>query len=376
MSNILKELKIELVVDWLDKYAGSERVIKSLHNVFNFRECYTLVNIMENKDLKKTFKDNIPAITSTKLSIFGKRFRYLLPLFPYFTKSIKPSPDTNLIISSSHAVAKYVITNNALHISYFQARNLKYIWEEQDLYFKGIKKLFKIFIPYLQKFDLEASKKPDYIISNSHFVQRWVKDIYGRDSIVIYPPVEVEDFIFEPMKDEYYVTVGRLEPYKRFDIVIDAFNNLKDKKLIVIGDGSQKEYFESISKENVIFTGFLEQKEVNRYISKAKAFIFAGIEDFGIAPVEAQACGTPVICLGKGGTKETVIDMVTGVHFMEQSVEALLEAIEKFEKNSSSFEPQMIRGNALRFSKERFEKEIKEFVEEKYEIFKRGYKND
>lgn len=363
-------MKNVLIVDWLDKFAGSERVIRTMHNIFNFMECYTLVNIMESNDLKKTFENNMPTIISTKLFIFGKRFRYLLPLFPFFTKTIQLNNDIDLIISSSHAVAKYVTANRVLHISYFQARNLKYIWEEQDLYFKGVKKIFKIFVPYLQKFDLEASQKPNYIIVNSYFVQEWVKNTYCRESTVIYPPVDIENFLFEPIKDEYYVTVGRLEPYKRFDIVIDTFNRLKNKKLIVIGDGSQKDYFESISNENIIFTGFLEQKEVNKYISRAKAFIFAGIEDFGIAPVEAQACGTPVICLGKGGTKETVVDMITGVHFMEQTIDALLEAIDKFEKNIKNFDPNKIRENALRFSKERFEREIKEFVEEKYKIFK------
>jgi len=363
-------MKKVLVVDWLDKYTGSERVVKALYNVFKFEECYTLVNIMSTHDLRKIFGDNIPPIKSTKLSFFGKRFRYLLPLFPYFIKTIRPDPDTDLIISSSHAVAKYVTTDNALHISYFQARNLKYIWDEQDLYFNGIKKLFKIFIPYLQKFDLEASKNPDYIIANSRFVQQWIKDTYNRASTVIYPPVEVENFVFQPKKGEYYVTVGRLEPYKRFDIVIKAFNRLRDKKLIVIGDGSQREYLKSISEGNIIFTGFLDQREVSNYISKAKAFIFAAVEDFGIAPVEAQACGTPVICLGKGGTKETVIDMETGVYFMEQNVESLIDAINKFENNIGVFDPKRIRENALRFSRERFEKEIKEFVEKKYEEFK------
>ena len=364
-------MKKILIVDWLDKYAGSERVIKSLHNVFDFEECFTLVNIMSANDCNKTFEKSIPKIISSKLDIFGRKFRYFLPLFPYFIKSLKIGNDASLIISSSHAVAKYVTNKNSLHISYFQARNLKYIWEEQDLYFKGIRKIFKIFIPYLQNFDLEASKKPDFIVANSKFVQKWIQETYKRKSIVIYPPVDVTDFDFHEDKEEYYVTVGRIEPYKRFDIIVEAFNKLKEKKLIIIGDGTQKNILEEQSNENIIYTGFLEKDEINKYISKAKAFLFAGIEDFGISPVEAQACGTPVICLGRGGTKETVLDMVSGVHFMEQSVDALLEAVEKFEKNSDNFEAKKIRENAQRFSKERFEREIKEFVEEKYEIFQK-----
>jgi glycosyltransferase involved in cell wall biosynthesis len=364
-------MKKLLVVDWLDKYGGAERVIKSLNNIFDFDYCSTMINIMDEKDLNKIFHNKNINIKTTLLQYFGNKFRFLLPLFPYFIKSIKVEDDVSLIISSSHAVAKYVSSKNVLHISYFQARNLKYIWEEQGLYFSGIKKIFKVFVPYLQKFDLEASKKPDYIVANSKFVQKWIKDTYYRESTVIYPPVDVDGFDFIENKDDYYVTVGRLEPYKRFDIIVDAFNELNDKKLIVIGDGSQRKVLQKKSGGNITFTGFLEKSEVNKYISKAKCFIFAGIEDFGIASVEAQACGTPVICLNQAGTAETSIDGITGIHFMEQNFESLLEAVEKFEKNSDSFEPKKIRANALRFSKERFEKEIKEFVEEKYEIFKK-----
>ena len=287
----------------------------------------------------------------------------------FFTREIKIDRDIDLLISSSHAVAKSVHSPDCLHISYFQARNLKYIWEEQGLYFKGIKSIFKIFIPYLQKFDLEGATKPDYIIANSNFVQDWIRKTYKRDSEVIYPPVDVADFLLSLDRSDYYVTVGRLEQYKRFDIIVQAFSGTQ-KKLIVIGDGSQKNYLQSIASDNIEFTGFLPKVDIINYVSKAKAFIFAGVEDFGIAPVEAQACGTPVICLGQGGTKETVLDGITGVHFDSQTTEDLLEAIEYFEQNENKFEPTAIRKNALRFSKERFEKEIKEFVEEKFAIFK------
>ncbi len=362
-------MKKALAVDWLDKYAGSERTIKSLESVFDFEKCYTLVNIMSKNDLKLIFDNKDIVIENTSLQYFGKYFRYFLILFPYFTREIKIDRDIDLLISSSHAVAKSVHSPDCLHISYFQARNLKYIWEEQGLYFKGIKSIFKIFIPYLQKFDLEGATKPDYIIANSNFVQDWIRKTYKRDSEVIYPPVDVADFLLSLDRSDYYVTVGRLEQYKRFDIIVQAFSGTQ-KKLIVIGDGSQKNYLQSIASDNIEFTGFLPKVDIINYVSKAKAFIFAGVEDFGIAPVEAQACGTPVICLGQGGTKETVLDGITGVHFDSQTTEDLLEAIEYFEQNENKFEPTAIRKNALRFSKERFEKEIKEFVEEKFAIFK------
>lgn len=364
-------MKSLLVVDWLDKYAGSERVISSLHEQFKFQECYTLVNIMDPKDLKKTFGKKIPKITTTKLQYFGKKFRYFLFLFPFFIKSVPLKDDVDLIISSSHAVAKSIKKDGTLHISYFQARNLKYIWEEQDLYFTGFKKIAKLFIPYLQNFDRASSKNPDYIIANSKFVQEWIQKIYGRDSTVIYPPVDVEDFELCEDKEEYYITVGRLEPYKRFDIIVEAFRDLKDKKLFVIGDGSQKDHLQKIATPNVTFTGFLDKQEIISYLAQAKGFLFAGVEDFGIALVEAQACGTPIICYAKGGAEETVIDMYTGVHFKQQEKNSLVEGLKKFEDNRSLFKPRLIREHALKFSKDRFLQEIQDFVELKYSSFKK-----
>lgn len=366
-------MKKALAVDWLDKYAGSERTIKSLESTFDFDKCYTLVNIMSTDDLRLIFKDKNIAIKNSGLQFFGKYFRYFLILFPYFTAKIKIDNDIDLLISSSHAIAKSV-NSKCLHISYFQARNLKYIWEEQDLYFKGLKKIFKVFIPYLQKFDLAGSAKPDYIIANSHFVKDWIFKTYKRDSEVIYPPVDVEDFLLSLDKSDYYVTVGRLEPYKRFDIIVQAFS-ITGKKLIIIGDGSEKNYLQSIASVNIEFTSYLQKADIINYVSKAKALVFAGVEDFGIAPVEAQACGTPVICLGQGGTKETVLDGITGVHFANQTVEDLLKAIAYFEQNQDKFQPSLIRNNALQFSRERFEKEIWEFVEKKSKLLQHQFKN-
>lgn len=363
-------MKKVIIVDWLDKYAGSERVIKSLDNVFKFDKCYTLINIMKQTDLSILFNNRKILIETSLLQIFGEKFRMLLPFFPFFSKQLKVSDDVDLIISSSHAVAKSVTNKNALHISYFQARNLKYIWEEQSLYFSGFKSIFKLFVPFLQNFDITGSKIPDYIIVNSKFVQKWVNDTYGRESTIIYPPVDVYKFSICDNKEDYYVTVGRLEPYKRFDILIKAFN-INKKKLIVIGDGSQLVKLQEIGESNIEFTGYLKQDEINNYISKAKGFVFAGLEDFGIAPIEAQACGTPVVCLNQGGTAETIIHMKTGVHFNNQEVSDINKAITQLENHYEEFSPKLIRKHAEIFSRERFEKEIEAFVNEKYEIFKK-----
>ncbi len=358
--------KVVLVADWLDKYAGSERVMTSLIKALNVDEIYTMINIMTQKDLQFLLgkKREDIKISDTNLRIFGKYFRYLLPFFPYFVKQISISKDTDIIISSSHAVAKGVKKPNkdAVHISYFQARNLKYIWDNVDLYFSGVKSLFKIFIPYLRKKDLQFSKNPDFIISNSHFVKDWVKKIYNRDSSVIYPPVDVDKFSLSDKRENYYIAIGRLEPYKRFDVLVKAFNKL-GKKLVIVGSGSEEGKLKKIAKENIHFTGYLTTAKLAKLLSKAKAYVHVGIEDFGISAVEAQASGLPVICINKGGTAETVIDMETGIHFENISEEDLIQAVEFFEKHEKEFNPYKIRKHSEKFSRKRFEQEIKEFVE-------------
>lgn len=359
--------RIALVVDWLDKYGGAERVLSSLQNVFEFESCYTLVNVMKDNDLKKIFPDDSGIkIHESFLKHAGKRFRVFFIFFYGFIKHLKIKEEETIIISSSHAVAKGIRKSNSqkqLHISYFQARNLKYIWDDYKLYFKGLSFFLYPFFKVLRNIDVRSANQPDFIISNSKFVQKWVEKIYNRKSIVIYPPVDLSLFSLNENKKDYYVAVGRIEPYKRFDIVIDAFSRLPDKKLIVIGDGSQLKELKRRATPNIEFAGFVDSKKVFEYTKEAKGFIHAGIEDFGIAPIEAQACGTPVIAYGFGGVLETVINNQTGIFFYEHTSEDLINSILKFEK--IKFNYKKIRENALRFSRERFEKEIEEFVKSK-----------
>lgn len=361
---MFKNKKIVLVADWLDKYAGSERVMTSLITSLNIEEVYTMINIMKEEDLHLLLDGEDIPIYDTNLRYAGKFFRYLLPLFPFFIESIKLPSDTEVIISSSHAVAKGVKkpNKNTVHISYFQARNLKYIWDNVDLYFSGVKALFKVFIPFLRKKDIQFSKNPDFIISNSYFVKDWVKKIYGRNSSVIYPPVDIDKFNISNEKENYYIAIGRLEPYKRFDVLVKAFNKL-GKKLIIVGSGSEEDKLKKIARENIYFTGYLTTAKLAKLLSKARAYVHVGIEDFGISAVEAQASGVPVICINKGGTAETVIDMETGIHFENISEEDLIQAVEFFEKHEKEFNPYKIQKHSEKFSRKRFEQEIKEFVE-------------
>jgi len=360
-------MKKVLVVDWLDAYGGAERVIKSLCNAFSFTACYALINVMKPQDKAKVFESNIIPVYETKMKFMGGKFRTLLPFFSYFLKTIKIDPSADVIISSSHAVAKGVTKSREtqIHISYFQARNQKYIWEDKNLYFGKLTTPLTPLIKRMQRADIKGAQQPDYIISNSNFVKDWVKRTYNRDSDVIYPPVDLSNFPLVVKKDIYYVAVGRLEPYKRFDIVVKAFN-ATGKKLVIVGDGSQLNYLKKIAKSNISFTGFVESFQVFKFISRAKAFVHAGIEDFGIAPIEAQACGTPVIAYGHGGVLETIVENKTGVFFNQMDKESLIEAIKDFE--IKTFNPHVIRENAERFSIAQFESQMSNFVAHKLDV--------
>ncbi|MGI9527373.1 MAG: glycosyltransferase [Weeksellaceae bacterium] len=357
-------MKKVIIVDWLDKYGGAERVISMLQKVFNFSETYTLTNIMSEDDLAKIYHNQPNEIYTSPLKRTGKFFRYFFIAFPYFISKIEISKDARLIISSSHAVAKGINKSHPeqIHISYFQARNCNYIWDEAKLYFGKAYYIFYPLIKLLRKWDIAQAQKPDYIISNSQFVQKWVKETYGRDTTVIYPPVDLSKFNLCETKEDYYVAIGRMAHIKRFDVLIEAFRK-NGRKLILIGDGDLYEKFKANLPENITMPGFLNSEEVSVHLEKAKAFIQVGIEGFGIASIESQACGTPVIAYREGGVLETVIENESGIFFDNQTVESLNKAIIAFEKKN--FNPKKIREFALRFSQERFALEILNFVKSK-----------
>jgi glycosyltransferase involved in cell wall biosynthesis len=358
-------LKKALVVDWLDRYGGAERVIASLENVFSFEKTYTLINVMTENDLIKIYKKKKREIIETPIRFLKNNFRFFFFLFHYSINKIVVDKDISIIISSSHAVAKGIqkSSKEQLHISYFQARNFNYIWDDNKLFFGNFSYLLEPIFSILRRMDIKQAQNPDYIVANSNFVKQWIKEKYNREATIIYPPVDLSNFFLVEKKKNYYVSVGRIVSVKRFDILIETFKDL-DFNLIIIGNGDNYEALKKKASNNVLFTGFLESNNVNEYISNAKGFIQVGVEGFGIASLEAQACGTPVIAFGKGGVLETVIEGKTGVFFKEQTAQSLKDAILYFE--TLKFNPKEIREHALQFSKERFESEIKAFVEEKY----------
>ena len=357
-------MKKILVVDWLDKYGGAERVLSVLNKCYDFDKCYTLLNIMSDFDQEKVFHDKKIEIIESGLKIFKSKFRFFFFLFPFFISRFKIENEKSLIISSSFSVAKgFRKTANQTHICYYQARNQRYIWDDENIYFKNWQKLILSPLLFLlKKIDISQSTKPDFIIANSFFIKNWIKKNYNLNAEVIYPPVNTKLFKLQKNKSNYYITTARLEPYKRVDLIIDAFNRI-DEVLYIVGDGSMKKILQKKGKPNIKFFDFLESKKVMELVSKAKAFIHAGTEDFGIAPVEAQSCGTPVIAYNRGGLAETVIDGETGVLFNSQKSDAILKGIERF--NSIKFDYSKISRHASKFSTENFEKKFKNYVSKK-----------
>ena len=361
-------LKVALVQEWLTVIGGSEKVFKEIAALFPQADIYTLVAMDEtiqklgfqNRRVHTSFIQNLP--------MAKKKYRSYLPLFPLAIEQFDLS-GYDLIISSSHAVAKGVLTNsNQLHICYCHSP-IRYAWDLHHQYLresglhKGIKGfLAKYLLHRIRTWDIISTNRVDHFISNSDYIGRRIKKVYGRSSKTIYPNVAVEDFDLVSKKEDYYFSCSRFVPYKKMDLIVRAFAGMPDKKLIVIGGGPDFEKTRKIATSNVTMMGEQPFSVLREHMSKAKAFLFAAEEDFGIVPVEAQACGTPVIAYGKGGLKETVVPGVTGILYGEQTEEALRAAIAQFEQNPSAFDPQAIREHALRFSTARFKAEIFAYI--------------
>lgn len=364
-------MKTAIIHDWIINLGGAERVLKGIVDLFSDADVYTL--LFREDSLKKIgiSPDRVRASFLQKIPFAKKYYPYLLPLMPNAIESFDLR-QYDLVISSSHCVAKGILTNSKqVHFAYVHTP-MRYAWEMYHVYLqdlalnRGMRGILAgHFFKKLRIWDLATANRPDYYIANSECVAKRIKKIYGKDSLVIYPPVDVERFKISPIKEDYYITAGRLVPYKRVDIIVEAFTKIKEKRLLIIGDGPELKRLKKVAPSNIEFLGYLEREKLIQYLSRARAFIFAAEEDFGIAPVEAQASGIPVISYRGGGAIESVIDGVTGIFFNEQNPEALAQAINKFESIEDRFEPEKIRKNSLRFSKEKFKQEFLAFVHSK-----------
>jgi glycosyltransferase involved in cell wall biosynthesis len=345
-------LKIAFVHEWFVTYAGSEKVLSEMIKEFPDADIFCLVDFSKgkfaSKFLGKTFRTSALQI----FRFFPALYRNLLPLMAIAVEQFDLS-GYDIVISNSHAFAKGVITGpDQLHICYCYTP-MRYAWDMQDQYLRdhhldgvGIGWLVRLVLHRLRIWDSRTPDGVDHFIACSGYIGRRIKRVYRRQSDVIYPGVDTDYFNIGQNRSSFYFTSSRLVGYKKILLIVEAFKAMPDKRLVVIGDGPQY-------KDQVLLD----------HLQTAKAFIFAAEEDFGIAPLEAQACGTPVLAFGRGGGSETVIDGVTGLHFWTQTTESICDAVERFETSSVTFDPATIRRHAERFSIARFRAEFKAKVE-------------
>jgi len=360
-------MKVALMHDYLIRFGGAEKVFLNLKKIFPKADVYTL--IYDSKKMGKYFQDT--KVNTSFLQSFPfsqKIYRVLVPLMPTAVESLDLR-DYDLVISSSSAFIKgLVLRPKVIHICYCH-NPARFLWDYASEYNKGAGIFRKILLHYLRMWDRSAANRVDYFIANSKITAQRIGKYYGRSSRVIYPPVEIgqansEVSGFSPAVDldkEYFLIVSQLTPYKRIDLAIDAFNKL-ELPLIVIGQGRDRKRLEKMAKSNIKFLGWQSDEIVKEYLKNCTAFIFPGEDDFGIAPVEAMFHGKPVLAYRRGGVTETVLEGITGEFFDDLAPEALADGIRRLKMNLASYSPLVIKKRAEKFSKESFEKSIKEFV--------------
>jgi glycosyltransferase involved in cell wall biosynthesis len=371
-------MKVALVYDRVNKWGGAERVLLALHELFPEAPLYTSVYNSATAPWAKIFPKVIPSFLQ-KVPYASDRHEHFPFLMPLAFETFEFS-EYDLVISVTSEAAKGVITKpGTVHICYCLTP-IRYLWSHYDFYFKNPPDSFKVyplfkliskpFVWYMRKWDLIAAQRPDIYIAISNAVQARIKKYYDRDSYIIYSPTDIEKFELKKgekvKKDNFYLYVSRLIPYKRADLAIEAFNELK-LPLVIIGTGSEEKRFKAIAGENIKFVGELTDVQLAGYYQKARALIFPQEEDFGLVPIEAQAAGTPVIAYKAGGALDTVIAGKTGVFFEKQDKNSIIFAVKKFEK--IEFDENNLIDNAKKFSKEIFKREflllIDQFIKNK-----------
>jgi glycosyltransferase involved in cell wall biosynthesis len=368
-------MKVALIHDNLNQMGGAEKVLLALHELYPRAPIYTATynerdtgGVFADMDIRPSFIQRLP-LGSTK-------YKWFLPFMPSAFEQFDLSK-YDVVISSSSAFSKGVITKpETLHVCYCHTPT-RYLWNDHFEYIDTIrgpkfgKKAIQLMTTYLRIWDKMASDRVNKFIANSHYIARRIKKYYHRDSEIIYPPVETEMFQNKPAED-FYLVVSRLRPYKKVDLVIQAFNELK-LPLVIIGSGEEEKRLRSLAQSNITFLGNADEQTKVDYLSRCKAFINPQEEDFGIAPIEAMASGKPVIAYGRGGALETIIEGKTGLFFHQQTREALINTVRRFEADGVSFDPKVIREHAQTFDARVFAKRISTFVDEAYAEHQREY---
>lgn len=364
-------MKTALVHEFLITWGGSDLVVHKFGEIYPDAPIFTAMyepSIMDRwfggREIHTSFLQKVPYAK--------QKHRLVMPFFPLAFESFDLS-EFDVVLSSHHMAAKSVITRaDACHVCFVHTP-MRFGWDFFPEYMKDfgpiMRPIMRLLFHYLRSHDVVAASRVDYFIANSHNTARRIMKHYRRESEVIHSPVEGNRFRVSEKTEDYYFALSRLVPYKRIDLAVEAFNRL-GKKLLVAGTGPELERLKSMAKPNIEFLGFVSDEKVVEYYSKCKAFIFPGEEDFGITPLEAQASGRPVIAYGSGGALETVVGGKTGTFFMEQTPDALVDAVNKFDCDAMS--PEQIRAHAMEFDVENYKKKIEAFVKVKYEEFKGG----
>jgi glycosyltransferase involved in cell wall biosynthesis len=372
-------MKIAIVHDWLVNYGGSERVLEQMLLCYPEADLFSLVDFvpshergfLQGKKVTTTFIQRLPGA--------AKHFRKYLPLMPLAIEQLDVR-GYDLVISSSHAVAKGVLVSpDQLHLCMCYTP-IRYAWDLQHQYLqesgldKGLKSwLVRWMLHKIRLWDSRSANGVDHFIAISHYIARRITKSYRRESSVVYPPVDTDYFDLpegNAPKGDFYLTASRMVPYKKVALIVEAFNRMPDKQLIVIGDGPDMAKCQAAAGPNVRLLGLQSAASLKDHLQRAKAFIFAAEEDFGIAPIEAQACGTPVIAYGRGAATETLLNdqaARTTCHFFEeQTTQSMVQAITAFEENPGLISPQACRKNALRFSVKHFKQKFAQEVSNHY----------
>lgn len=360
-------LRVAILTEWLTVFGGAERVLAEVLAMYPHADVFALIDAMPSRD--REFLGDRPVRTSflQRIPLRGRFYRKLLPLMPAAVEALDFS-GYDLLVSCSHAVAKGALTSpEQVHLTYMQARGMKYLYEDRLHYQKlGVAK--SLMSSSLRVWDAVAARRPDATVANSEYVRRWHYHRHGVESTVVYPPVDVELFgrYAGVPKADYFVTGGRLEPYKRFELVIEAFNTL-GYPLVVLGDGTRARALKAMARRNVTFAGSVGAVDVARVVGRARAFVYAGKEDFGISLVESQAAGTPVVAVAAGGAVETVRPLgqsaPTGLLVANASVDELVGAVQEFAGTANRIRMEDLIANASKYSRQVFRRGLGDAVD-------------
>ncbi|MCM2370993.1 glycosyltransferase [Aporhodopirellula aestuarii] len=366
---------VAIIHEWLATYAGSERVVEQMLREYPDSDLYAVADILPAEE-RKFLRGKVPTTTFIqKLPFLRKFLRHYLPLMPMAVEQWDLS-GYDVVLSSNHAVAKGVICGpDQLHVSYVHTP-IRYAWDFQAQYLResnlswGIRSMLtRSMLHYVRLWDKLSSSRVDAYIANSHFIARRIQKCYGRTATVIHPPVDVDAFAPRFDKEDYYIAASRLVPYKRVDLIVEAFRQMPHRKLVVVGDGPMFKSLQANCPANVELLGYVPHDRMSKLMQGAKAFVFAAEEDFGITPVEAQACATPVIAYGRGGSLETVVEGVTGCFFEEQSSRSIVAAVDAFEREYRHYDLAATRRHAEGFRPERFRQELGDFIAKEWSKF-------